>query len=168
MTTCDITTLGDTTTSTPEDLQATVDGQREQIVRQSTTIADLNATVDDTARQLATATERHTLAVRQHRSDIAAIGERLLAEADDRGWCDAYDTVVADLNKLLTVALPTRERDHDVEIEIRVTVRVSAFGEQDAVEKANAVIRQIEREIDLRSGCTAYPEDSEDWSIQQV
>ncbi len=162
------TTFDETTTPTPEELQATIDLQREQIASQSATIADMQATVDDTARQLATATEQHTLAVNQHRSDIAAIGEHLLAEADDRGWCADYDTAVAGLNKLLTVALPTRERDYEVEIEVRVTVRVSAHGEQDAVDRAGAVIRQIEREIDLRSGCTAYPEDSEDWDIRPV
>jgi hypothetical protein len=162
------TTLDDATTSAPEDLQATVDRQREQIAHQAMAIADLNATVGDITRQLATATERHTVAVSQHRSDIAAIGRRLLDEADDRGWCDQYDTVVDELNKVLTVALPTRERDHEVEIEVRVTVRVSAHGEQDAADKAGAVIRQIEREIDLRPHCTAYPEDPETWKIRQV
>jgi hypothetical protein len=162
------TPLGDTTTSTPENLQATVDRQREQIAHQATTIANLNATVDDTARQHAAATEQHAVAVRQHRSDIAAIGQRLLDEADDRGWCDEYDTVVDELNKLLTVPLPTRERDFEVEIEVRVTVRVSAHGEQDAADKAGAVIRQIEREIDQRPHCTAYPEDTETWEIRQV
>jgi hypothetical protein len=161
-------TLDDTTTWTPDDLQATVDRQREQIAHQSTTIADLNATVDDITRQLATTTEQHTVAVRQHRSDIAAIGQRLLDEADDRRWCDQYDTVVDELNKLLTVTLPTRDRDHDVEIDVRVTIRVSAHGEQDAADKAGTVIRQIEREIDLRPHCTAYPEDTETWEIRQV
>ena len=57
---------------------------------------------------------------RNHESDIATIGARLIAEANDRDWCSVYDAVVEDLNENLTIELPARE----IDLEIWVTYSV--------------------------------------------
>lgn len=60
----------------------------------------------------------------EHEQDIALIGEVLLREAQDRGWCDEFDTVVADLNDRLHIALPIRVREFTVRWTETYTVTV--------------------------------------------
>lgn len=40
--------------------------------------------------------------------DVQAIAGRLNYEAEERGWCDDYDSIILDLNRALTVKLPKR------------------------------------------------------------
>lgn len=152
--------------STPQATQDTIDLLRARIAEQDIIIDGLSAAAENMQRGLDAARQRHEQSVSQHRADIAAIGERLLEEAKDRQWCGEYDTVVDELNKLLTVELPVRELDHEVEVNIRVTVRVAALGEEDAADKAAGIIRQVEHDIDTRPTCTAYPQDSDAWDIR--
>lgn len=47
---------------------------------------------------------------------IYIIGERLLTEADDRGWCAEFDEIIDDVNANLPsyLQLPTRSKDYTV------------------------------------------------------
>lgn len=56
-----------------------------------------------------------------HYADIKLIGDALIAEANDRGWCSVYDSFVDDLNKQLTISLPSREREFFVTQTYRLT-----------------------------------------------
>lgn len=77
-------------------------------------------------RTLLEAAEADNRAVRgRHSQDIAIISERLISEADDRGWCDVYDDVVSDLNDQLYVKLEERSRDFTVEVRAMVTFKLT-------------------------------------------
>lgn len=75
---------------------------------------------------------------------LEIIGERLLKESDDRGWCDEFDRIIDEVNESLPgpFALPVREKEYAVEWEETVTVtisrstRVTARNEEDAIEQA--------------------------------
>lgn len=47
---------------------------------------------------------------------IQIIGERLLQEAENRGWCSEFDEIIDDVNCSLPgwLQLPTREREYEV------------------------------------------------------
>jgi hypothetical protein len=149
-----------------QDEQATLDELRARNAEQDTIIDGLSTAAQKIQRDLDEANQRHEQAVSQHRADIAVIGERLLEEAQERGWCGDYDTIVEQLNKRLSVALPERLADHEVEADIRVTIRIEARGEDDAEERAREIIRLIEQDIDERPHCTADPDDSSNWDIR--
>lgn len=54
-------------------------------------------------------------------SALAAIGEALMREAEDRGWCDEYDSFVEQVNRELAqygAELPVREQDFEIEVGI--------------------------------------------------
>jgi hypothetical protein len=146
--------------------QDTIGTLRARNAEQDTIIAGLSTAARNIQRDLDVANQRHEQAVGQHRADVAVIGERLLEEAQERGWCSDYDTIVDQLNKQLSVELPVRELDHEVEADIRVTIRVKARGESDAEDRAGEIIRLIERDIDARPNCTANPQDSDGWDIR--
>lgn len=88
----------------------------------------VEASRDDYKQQLGTSVTRHA-------EDIRRIGEALMSEADFRQWCDLYDDFVDKLNDSLSIKLPTRQREWDVEVEYTVRVRRSI----DATSYSNAV-----------------------------
>jgi hypothetical protein len=71
---------------------------------------------------------------------IAHIGETLREEAENRGWCDEYDSFIEAVNVSLPVdmMLPKRMKAYEVEIEIEVrhsvytTVEVMAISQEAA------------------------------------
>lgn len=71
-------------------------------------------------------------------ADILTIGEALIEEAEDRGWCDEFDTFIDGLEPKLHAEMPRRVRDYDVyvEITVRVPVTVSARNADHARERA--------------------------------
>lgn len=79
-----------------------------------------------------------------HSRDIATIGRALLEEAEDRDWCDEFDTAVAALNEHLTIELPERTRMFSVDIPFKAvyygtyTVEVEASTAELAAKKALA------------------------------
>lgn len=83
-------------------------------------------------------------------SDIEKIGERLISEAEDRGWCDAYDDVIADLNSQLYMELPTRERTftYRAKYTVYVEVEVESTNENDAEEQARDLIEERLNEVE--------------------
>lgn len=75
---------------------------------------------------------------RNHQSDIKIIGEALIEEADNRGWCDDYDKFVNSLNSRLSVGLEERNHDYEVTATFIVTVSttINARDEDDANDQA--------------------------------
>ncbi|MGA1438005.1 MAG: hypothetical protein ACO35F_11055 [Ilumatobacteraceae bacterium] len=82
--------------------------------------------------------------------DIEVIGNRLISEAEDRGWCDAYDDVIADLNSQLYMELPTRERTftYRAKYTVYVEVEVESTNENDAEEQARDLIEERLNEVE--------------------
>lgn len=74
----------------------------------------------------------------EHASDIEVIGNALQEEAESRDWCSEYDEFVEGVNMRLSMELPVREREYEVEIDVtyRMTVSVTARSEDEALEAA--------------------------------
>lgn len=68
--------------------------------------------------------DKHMEEINKAHRAIEIIGERLIQEAERRGWCDEFDSIIDDVNAELpgSFALPTREREYEVEIEVEATV----------------------------------------------
>lgn len=50
----------------------------------------------------------------QHRADIETISRILITEANDRGWCSEYDTIVERINEQITVPLLKRRQTYQI------------------------------------------------------
>lgn len=107
--------------------------------------ANRNAEVERYQESLASAERRATTAKQQHERDIALIGEKLLEEADERGWCEQFDDVVEELNRKLIVELPTRERDYNVQ----VTITVAARNEDAAEDLVRNMLRRLDANYNI-------------------
>ena len=96
-----------------------------------------------------------------HEKDVELIGQALIQEADERGWCDIYDAWIKKLNDKLYYDLPTREREYVVTrtFEVVVKVNVTAVNEDDAREKAEAMYSSYEGEIENEGIHSASLED---------
>ena len=83
-------------------------------------------------------------------SDIEKIGERLISEAEDRGWCGVYDEVIEDLNSHLYMELPSRERTftYKAKYTVYVEVDVESTNENDAEEQARDLIEERLNEVE--------------------
>jgi hypothetical protein len=99
----------------------------------------------------------------RHQADITRIGERLIEEANDRGWCRDYDSIVDDLNRNLHVELPVRMSDYDITYTITVTVTHTCEGrdgddayQRDPSPSESDIIEQV------RSGNW----DTQDWTVE--
>lgn len=118
------------------------------------------------ADDLRTQVER---AQEQHREDIATIGHELLVEASNRSWCGEYDEVVERVNRDLFVELPTRERDYDVTVIARVTIRVQATDEDSARIMAREIAGNAESRVDNTDGVhTSSWESSHDYEVDEA
>ena len=102
---------------------------------------------------------------RRHRDDIALIGERLIAEADDRRWRKAYDDIVDELNTDPNVEPPVRQRDFTVTAFLDLRMSVTAPNEHDARERAGEQPHHTKSRLDARASITAGPQDSRDWDV---
>ncbi len=74
----------------------------------------------------------------RHDSDIARIGERLIEEAESRGWCSEFDEIVDELNGSLHVDLPRRVRDYEVTVPITVSILVTVTARDEDEARENA------------------------------
>jgi len=97
-------------------------------------------------------------AMREHREDVQTIGETLISEANDRGWCDVFDAVVSELNGSLHVELPTRARVWSftvvLEDEDGEEVRSETFQTQNEYANEDDAWREIRSQV--TSGSFAY------------
>ena len=74
-----------------------------------------------------------------HRKDIALISSTFIQEANDRGYCEAYDEIIDALNKQLHYELDTREKEYEIIARYMVTVRhiITEKSQSDAENTAN-------------------------------
>lgn len=120
------------------------------------TVADLRARLAD--------------AEQAHHGDIAAVGARLLEEAEARNWCSEYDEVVDSLNAVLRVPLPLRVRAWEASFDLRISLRIEqARNEDDARAQAATLADRIERAVYEMDAVTASDvEDSEDFDLAET
>jgi hypothetical protein len=64
------------------------------------------------------------VAAEAHRRDIETIGQALIREANDRGWCGDYDRIIESINSSLAVPLPARSQKYRVYYEASMEVEV--------------------------------------------
>jgi hypothetical protein len=94
-----------------------------------------------TDRVLADVDRMRTLrdtALANHEHDLETIGQRLIEESDERGWCDEFDRIIDDVNESLHGTLPLRVQEFDLIVDVVIpsstTVTVKARNEQEAVD----------------------------------
>jgi hypothetical protein len=94
---------------------------REQLIRNSQDYSTSQAQARDT-----------------HMKDIEYIGQALIDQANDRGWCDMYDDFIREINDELHYSLPVRNRDYLVTLDMNVSIEivVNAGDEDQAKELA--------------------------------
>lgn len=109
--------------------------------------------------------DRYRQEARRHTEDINTIGERLIHEADQRGWCEQYDEVIEDLNKTLHVDLPLRQREYEVSVSftVHMNVTVTADSPEAAQSDANDM---IEYELNRLDYCTDFSCD-DNWEFEE-
>jgi uncharacterized protein YdiU (UPF0061 family) len=88
----------------------------------------------------------------RHATDILTIGQKLIEEANDRDWCEEYDTIVEELNGDLHITLPVREREFTVEVSVVLTITVSAQDADSAESSARLIAGDVEEACDNFDG----------------
>ncbi|MEU4244289.1 hypothetical protein [Actinoplanes sp. NPDC026619] len=137
--------------------------QREQQLR--TELAAAREQAELLRQRAESARLRAVTAEQRHHDDIALIGEKLIAEADDRDWCEVYDEFVDKLNINLHIELPLRERDYTVTTMVELRLDVTATSEEHARDLAEDLVRQAEQRIDAMDSITAYPQESHRYDV---
>lgn len=100
---------------------------------------ELKKAITYSQEQLAVSLQETTSARKLHRKDISLISTTFIREADDRGYCEAYDEVIDALNKELHYELDTREQDYEITGKFMVTVTYTTTAKclADAEDTAN-------------------------------
>jgi hypothetical protein len=102
-------------------------------------IVSANRDVERTQTSLRETQRLHDLSMNKHVADIERIGQRLIEESNDRGWCNEFDEIIEEMNVDLNVPLPVREKDFELSVTFTVTgsrsVTVRAASLDDAVEQ---------------------------------
>lgn len=93
----------------------------------------------------------------QWATDIQHIGERLIQEADDRGFCTDFDDVIASLNGKLLIELPTRRKEYVITQVVQVTRSLTVYA-KDADEAMD----------NLSAIGGVYDLDRHGWSIDDI
>lgn len=90
------------------------------------TLREEKVRLENQVAVLTRSTENLLGQVRNGQRAVELIGERLMQEADKRGWCSEYDSFVDDINGELPhgFELPVREREYEVRWTQTVTVNV--------------------------------------------
>lgn len=110
--------------------------------------------------------QRTHAAVYRHRSDVALIGQRLIAEADDREFCEDFETFVDDLNTELAVQLPRREHDYTVTVSVELRISLTAATQRQARDVAEGLVEEAEAWLDKLDGVTSYPQNRGDYHVE--
>jgi hypothetical protein len=113
-----------------------------QVAELTSRVAGLEGRLSDTARK--------------HREDINLIGDAMIAEANERDWCNEYDQFVDGLNAKLNIELPLRVADYTADI--RVTVVFTSA--PDSAESAAADIARALYNYGDNHGSHEYTIDS--------
>jgi hypothetical protein len=131
------------------------------------TIEKLNATVSSLETDRQFYLDRLDRAKADHRADIARIGNKLMEEAEDRGWCSEYDDIVDDLNRNLSVELPTRSKDYTVTVRLNVEITVDAQSEEGARSAAHDIARRLERDLDSNENVLSNWDSDDEYEIEE-
>lgn len=104
-------------------------------------VEDAAPEVDPEIVNLRARIERLERVIKNATDGFAVIGERLISEAQDRGWCEEFDRIIDDVNsQLVGFQLPTREDEFEVMVEVSgrltytTTVSVTARSQSEANE----------------------------------
>jgi hypothetical protein len=125
-------------------------GQLAQLVAERAKVAELSTACNEAAAS--------------HRADVEAIGNALIEEADSRSWCDVYDTFVDNVNRGLTVPLPVRIREYDVEVSVQTTVTIHTSAATESEARDNVGSDDVREALRDHS----YSMHSDDWDIADV
>lgn len=100
---------------------------------------ELKKAVQYSQEQLILSLQETASSRKLHRKDITLISQTFIKEADERGYCEAYDEVIDALNKELHYELDTREQEYQITARYMVTVTymTTAKCQSDAEETAN-------------------------------
>ena len=109
--------------------------------------------------------DRYRHEAERHIEDIKTIGERLIAEADQRGWCEDYDVMVDDLNTKRNIDLPLRNHQYEVNVSftVHMNVTVEAQSPEDAQSMANDM---VEYELNHLDYCFDFSCD-DNWEFEE-
>lgn len=102
----------------------------------------------DDAATISNLRERLDASRDAHRRDIETIGDALIEQAEDRGWCEIFDEVVQELNGNLSIPLRVRARDvtiylSDDEGTNHYYLTVSISGEESEADAARSILDAI-------------------------
>lgn len=74
--------------------------------------------------------------------DVEHLSDRLISEAERRGWCEQYDEIIDDVNGgMRCIVLRSREREYEIDVTItgvatiHKTLTVRAASRQDALDE---------------------------------
>ena len=99
-----------------------LDEWKDQITWYHDFADELKTALTYSQEQLILSLQETTSARKLHRKDIALISSTFIQEANDRGYCEAYDEVIDALNKELHYELDTREKEYEITAKYMVTV----------------------------------------------
>lgn len=129
-------------------------------------VAELRTRIEALTDSVAVLREQLLTSRDKHRADIATIGAKLTEEANDRRWCSDFDEIVDSLNSDLFVTLPTREKEYQVTVMVRMEITVSAKDEDDAISKARDVASEAESTVDQTDGLVSNWDDSYSYEVE--
>ena len=112
-----------------------------------------------------------------YRSDFTLVSEMLTYEAQNRDWCEEYDSFVDAFNNKSKIAnIEERRNDYEVEVEMEVTLRIKTTVNTEARNADDAVdnVRDMDVsdiDFDLHSNISNFNYDCTDttlWDIGQA
>lgn len=90
--------------------------------------AELSALVESKQRQIEELRVELETLKQAISSDSTLLSDTLIAEANEREWCEVYDQIVDGLNRQFKViVIDERKSDFEVEVEITGTVRATTW-----------------------------------------
>jgi hypothetical protein len=108
---------------------------------------------------------------------IEMIGQRLIRESENRGWCDEFDRIIDEVNESLPgpFALPVREKEYEVTWTETFTVTVHRSATYTAKSAEDAEEMAQEEDIDssdlidaIRNGNWESDYGDNDYEVQEV
>ena len=115
----------------------------EQVLHPDSTIEVLREDLRLKTEALQAMTDKYNAYVIRVARDCELLSNELITQANDRGWCEVYDQIVANLNSdMHHVQITPRVQEYEVELEVRATIvftrtiEVRATDEDDALDRA--------------------------------
>jgi hypothetical protein len=146
----------------------------------TSTVGDLITSYTTEANAVDSWIQMHDNLKHQAFDAIRIIGERLIRESNDRGWCSEFDEIIDDVNASLPgpFALPTRERDFVVSwteqytVTVRRSATVTARDEDSACDMASEMYSGEADEYEMRNavndGDYEFSDDNSDFEAEEA